>query len=134
MVLEFAILIIFDVAVADPQGHPTRCRSASFAPHNVFSGSIGIGLMFAFTSFVGFESGALYGEETANPERSVPTRHLHRRRAASASSTSSPPGSRSAAIGVNRDPRVAAGARPDNLGNLLFNQATTYAGDAASRT
>ncbi len=28
--------------------------------------------MFAFTSFVGFESAALYGEETRNPERSIP--------------------------------------------------------------
>ena len=28
--------------------------------------------MFAFTSFVGFESAALYGEETKDPERSIP--------------------------------------------------------------
>ena len=71
MLLEFAVLIVFDLAVACPQG----CGAlplAALSPHNVFSGSIGIALMFAFTSFVGFESGALYGEETANPERSIP--------------------------------------------------------------
>ena len=33
---------------------------------------MGIGLMFAFGSFVGFESAALYGEEARNPRRSVP--------------------------------------------------------------
>ena len=34
--------------------------------------------MFAFTSFVGFESAALYGEETRNPERSIPGRPTSR--------------------------------------------------------
>jgi amino acid transporter len=29
-------------------------------------------MMFAFTSFIGFESAALYGEESRNPERSIP--------------------------------------------------------------
>lgn len=35
------------------------------------AGSIGVGLVFALTSFVGFETGALYGEEAADPRRSV---------------------------------------------------------------
>ena len=29
-------------------------------------------MLFAFTSFIGFESAALYGEETKDPERSIP--------------------------------------------------------------
>ncbi len=71
MLLEFAVLIVFDGAVGFHKGVHALPLS-SLAPHNIFSGSIGIALMFAFTSFVGFESGALYGEETANPERSIP--------------------------------------------------------------
>jgi amino acid transporter len=44
---------------------------ASLSPHEFMAGSIGIGLVFALTSFTGFETGALYGEETADPRRSV---------------------------------------------------------------
>jgi amino acid transporter len=71
MVAEFAVLIVFDLLVVGEHG-----RSAfpieSFSGAEVFSGSLGIALMFAFTSFVGFESAALYGEETKDPERSIP--------------------------------------------------------------
>ncbi|MEU4228398.1 amino acid permease [Nonomuraea sp. NPDC026600] len=71
MVLEFAILIIFDGAAVARHG-AQALPVISFSPATIFSGSIGIALMFAFTSFVGFESAALYGEETRNPERSIP--------------------------------------------------------------
>ena len=71
MVLEFVVLIVFDAVVVAQKGaaaFPTQ----SFAPSNVVSGSLGIALMFAMFSFVGFESAALYGEETKDPERSIP--------------------------------------------------------------
>jgi amino acid transporter len=42
------------------------------SPRQFFSGSLGVGLAFAFTCFVGFESAVLYSEETADPRRSVP--------------------------------------------------------------
>jgi amino acid transporter len=71
MVLEFAVLIVFDVAAVGQRG-AAAVPTVSFSPAVVFSGSIGISLMFAFVSFVGFESAALYGEETRNPERSIP--------------------------------------------------------------
>jgi amino acid transporter len=44
----------------------------SFAPRTVFSGTVGVTIMFAFSAFIGFESAALYGEEAHNPRRSVP--------------------------------------------------------------
>jgi amino acid transporter len=71
MVLEFAVLIVFDVFVVHKIG-PAALPAASFSPGVAFSGSLGIALMFAFISFVGFESSALYGEETKNPVRSIP--------------------------------------------------------------
>jgi amino acid transporter len=71
MVLEFAVLIVFDLIAVGKHGG-SAIPALSFSPGTVFSGSIGIALMFTFTSFVGFESAALYGEETRDPERSIP--------------------------------------------------------------
>jgi cation diffusion facilitator CzcD-associated flavoprotein CzcO/amino acid transporter len=71
MVLEFVVLIVFDVAVVAQKG-PAAFPLQSFSPSQAMSGSLGIALMFAMFSFVGFESAALYGEETRDPERSIP--------------------------------------------------------------
>jgi amino acid transporter len=125
MVLEFAILIIFNGGVAVHKGSEAL-PAAALSPHNIFSGSIGIALMFAFTSFVGFESAALYGEETANPVKSIP-------RATYIAVVSVgvfyffTTWFVVGAIGVNRTHAVAAGLGSD-LGNLLFNEAQTYVG------
>lgn len=127
MILEFVVLIVFDFGVLFHKGIHAL-PAASFAPHNVFTGAIGIGLMFAFTSFVGFESGALYGEETANPERSVPR------------ATYIAVGSIGVfyllttwftvgAIGAGQTKSTASALLPDNLGDLLFNEANTYVGE-----
>ncbi|MET4046380.1 MULTISPECIES: APC family permease [unclassified Rhodococcus (in: high G+C Gram-positive bacteria)] len=71
MVAEFAFLTVFDVLVLGQKG-TAALPLESFAPAQVFSGSIGIAMMFAFSSFIGFESAALYGEETKDPRRSIP--------------------------------------------------------------
>ncbi|MBU6243769.1 MAG: amino acid permease [Actinomycetales bacterium] len=71
MVLEFAILTAYDIAVVAQRG-VEAFPAASFTPGAITSGSLGIALMFAMFSFVGFESAALYGEETRDPERSIP--------------------------------------------------------------
>jgi len=71
MVLEFLVLIVFNVLVVAQKG-TAAFPAESFSPTQVTSGSLGIALMFAFFSFVGFESAALYGEETQDPERSIP--------------------------------------------------------------
>lgn len=51
-----------DATVADPSGAGTLA----------VAGSAGIGLFFAFWSWVGFESTAMYGEESRNPKRIIP--------------------------------------------------------------
>ncbi len=71
MIGEVAILALLDGAIFVRQG-PSALPVSSFAPHHVFGPGLGIGLMFAFMSFIGFESAALYGEETRNPRRAVP--------------------------------------------------------------
>jgi amino acid transporter len=71
MVAEIAILTVFDLGVVAHKG-ADAVPSVSFEPSTVFSGAVGLALMFGFTSFLGFESAALYGEETRDPQRSIP--------------------------------------------------------------
>jgi amino acid transporter len=73
MIAEIGILLVLDVAVLAAKGS-AALPATSFAPHTFLhgGGSVGIGLMFAFGAYVGFESAALYGEESKNPRRSVP--------------------------------------------------------------
>jgi amino acid transporter len=77
MVLELASLAAVAIAVLAEGGGPDGMGlAASFAPSNVFvgglTGSAGIALAFAFASYIGFEATAIYGEESRNPERTVP--------------------------------------------------------------
>lgn len=71
MSAEIGVLVIFDIGVVLAKG-VTALPAASFAPSTILSGSLGIALMFAFASFIGFESAALYGEESVDPRRSIP--------------------------------------------------------------
>jgi len=71
MVAEFGVLIVLDLLIVGDRG-TGAFPLGSFSPTEIVGGSLGISLMFAFTSFVGFESAALYGEETRAPERSIP--------------------------------------------------------------
>ncbi len=130
MLAEFAVLIVFDLGVLFHKGIHSL-PPQSFAAHNVFTGSIGIGLMFAFTSFVGFESGALYGEETARPEKSVPKATYIAVGAIGLFyllTTWFTVG----AIGAGQTKATAAALPHKDLGLLLFNQAETYVGKGLS--
>ncbi len=71
MALEITVLLVLAVFVIAHRG-ASALPPASFEPHTVFNGTVGITLMFAFSAFIGFESAALYGEEAHNPRRSVP--------------------------------------------------------------
>lgn len=68
---EVVTLLVFDVAVLVQHGFHGFSLEV-FAPSVVFGGGVGVSLMFAFGSFVGFEATALYGEEARNPHRSIP--------------------------------------------------------------
>lgn len=71
MAAEVAVLLILDVFVIARKG-ASAFPPTSLAPATIFGGASGVTLMFAFASFIGFESAALYGEEAHNPRRSVP--------------------------------------------------------------
>ncbi len=68
---EFLVLATLDVAVLLDQG-PGAFTLQSFAPSHVFAGALGVSIIYAFSSFTGFEATAIYGEEARNPRRTVP--------------------------------------------------------------
>ena len=71
MTAEILILAVFDIAVIAAKGGDALPLQ-SFAPEVALAPGLGIALMVAYTSFIGFESAALYGEEAKDPARSVP--------------------------------------------------------------
>jgi len=78
LVSEIIVLCIFDVAMF-AHGHipwsavnPVNAFKALPASGKIAGGAIGIGLFFAFWSWVGFEMAPNYGEESRDPKRNVP--------------------------------------------------------------
>ncbi|MBZ4015319.1 APC family permease [Streptomyces purpurogeneiscleroticus] len=73
LVAEIAVLFAVSVAVLVAGGGPDGIPAAPVNPANAFTGtSAGLGLFFAFWSWVGFESTAMYGEESRDPKRVIP--------------------------------------------------------------
>lgn len=62
LTFEVLVLLVLSIAVLAP-GSGAPVSMVSFAPSTVFSGSFGIAIMFAFVSFLGFESAAIYSDE-----------------------------------------------------------------------
>ena len=84
LISEIAILLIFDIFMF-AQGPPdlgarsTRStRSSSFpASGKLVAGAVGVGLFFAFWSWVGFEMAPNYAEESREPEADRAPRAVH---------------------------------------------------------
>lgn len=68
--LEFLAVIIFDIVsfTVAPEGVST----AALDPSALFGPALGLILVFGVAAFMGFESGAIYGEEAKDPKRTVP--------------------------------------------------------------
>jgi amino acid transporter len=71
LILETAMLVILDVVTFATKG-PSAYPLSALSPTEIFSGSVGIGFMFVFISFIGFEATAIFGEEAKDPRRTVP--------------------------------------------------------------
>ncbi|WP_457030200.1 APC family permease [Kitasatospora sp. P5_F3] len=71
MIGEIGVLAALDLAVLGRHG-TSALPAASFSPEVATGPGLGVSLMFAFVSFIGFESAALYGKEAKDPQRSVP--------------------------------------------------------------
>lgn len=71
LIAEVAAVTILDVA-ALAHGASTGLDLAPFAPSNFLSGAPGLGLMWAFFGFIGFEATAVFKKEAKDPERTIP--------------------------------------------------------------
>jgi amino acid transporter len=70
---EVTVLAAMAVSVALHGGGPHGFTFGPVNPANAFKGtSAGLGLFFAFWSWVGFESTAMYGEESRDPKKIIP--------------------------------------------------------------
>ena len=73
LTLETVIILVLNVGILVNSPTPIGDYSfAPFAPSAVFAGAIGVALMFAHASFIGFEGTAIYGEEAKDPKRTIP--------------------------------------------------------------
>ncbi|MCZ2811646.1 APC family permease [Modestobacter sp. VKM Ac-2979] len=71
MVVEIAIVLVFDVAVA-ADGGPEGRSLTPFAWGSFTGGTVGVAVLFAVVTFIGFEATAIFREETKDPRRTVP--------------------------------------------------------------
>ena len=68
---ELIIVAIWDAVIlvnGGPEGHP----ATSFTTGSIFSGSVGLAILFGVTCFSGFEATAIFREEVRDPEKTIP--------------------------------------------------------------
>ncbi|MDF2823940.1 MAG: hypothetical protein K0R68_1348, partial [Mycobacterium sp.] len=73
MTLEVAMITVLSVFSLFGNDVPVSDFSLEpFNPSIVLGGALGVALMFAHASFIGFEGSAIYGEEARDPARTIP--------------------------------------------------------------
>lgn len=73
MICEVAVLMVLNIAILLQGGGPEGINFTSFSPEVVFSTGLGVSLLFAVASFIGFEATVIFSEEARNPRRTIPT-------------------------------------------------------------
>lgn len=73
LIAEMSVLLLMALGVLLAGGGPDGLPLEPVDPLRTFEGAApGLGLLFAFVSWVGFESTAMYGEESRDPKRIIP--------------------------------------------------------------
>jgi len=72
MLAEIAILLLLDISIVLTGGGPEGIGFTSFSPSTIFAPGLGVALVFVVGSFIGFESTAIFAEETEHPEKTIP--------------------------------------------------------------
>lgn len=68
---EIVIVLVLDLVIV-ANGGDRGLSSGIVNPNAIFSGSLGVGLLFAIISYVGFEATAIFRDEARTPERTIP--------------------------------------------------------------
>lgn len=68
---EIVIVLVLDLVIVG-NGGDRGLSSGIVNPDAIFSGSLGVGLLFAIISYVGFEATAIFRDEARTPERTIP--------------------------------------------------------------
>ncbi|MFV1358413.1 APC family permease [Mycolicibacterium fortuitum] len=68
---EIVIVLVLDLVIV-ANGGDRGLSSGIVNPDAIFSGSLGVGLLFAIISYVGFEATAIFRDEARTPERTIP--------------------------------------------------------------
>ena len=71
LALEILVVIVLDIVIF-ATGGANGPALETFDSANVFTGSIGVAVLFALTGFIGFEATAVFRDEARNPERTIP--------------------------------------------------------------
>ncbi|GLZ44557.1 amino acid transporter [Actinomycetospora sp. NBRC 106375] len=71
LIAEIAIVVVLDVVVVVASG-AQGLSTAALQPAQIGSGAVGIAIMFAIASFIGFESTAVFRDEARDPHRTIP--------------------------------------------------------------
>lgn len=66
------LVVVALVVVVLSSGGESGLTAVPFTGSSVFSGSLGIGIMFAITGFIGFEATAVYRDEAKDPTKTIP--------------------------------------------------------------
>lgn len=73
LAVETLSIVVLDIGIiANAPAQETGFSLEPFTLQATFAGGIGVALMFAHASFIGFEGTAIYGEEAKDPKKSVP--------------------------------------------------------------
>jgi amino acid transporter len=71
LVLEVGVVLVLDLMIF-ATGGADGINVQSFTPDTVFSGSLGVPVLFALTGFIGFEATAVFRDEARDPEHTIP--------------------------------------------------------------
>ncbi|OMB97340.1 permease [Mycobacterium sp. NS-7484] len=72
MVLEVAIVMVFNIAVLVHDGGPDGYSATPINPATLGNGDMAVALLFAIMIFLGFEATALFRDEVRNPDKTIP--------------------------------------------------------------
>jgi len=71
LALEILVVVVLDIVIF-ATGGANGLALETFDPANIFTGSIGVAVLFALTGFIGFEATAVFRDEARTPEKTIP--------------------------------------------------------------